>query len=311
MIQLNYENNLYILNKMSLYTISKSIIQKGLYSLKKITNLFCLLIIITLNQSCKQSDPLPIVKEEPQDGLLFSGLKWEVKSGGDSKLGPGPNYFSDSTSNVFVDNQGYLHLKITLDNGKWNCAEVISREKFGYGTYVFTIQSNVANIDRNAVVGLFTWDNTSFFTQANSEVDIEFSKWGSATDTLTLTYSVQPVWFSNPVPYWERSKRPTMSVSKLKFPSTHAFTWTDSLITWKSYEGVNYPGNSLLSNWSFDKTKPPRIKIEGNNQSQPVVIPGPGQDTHARINLWLLNGLGPSNNNEVELIVKEFKFIPL
>ena len=296
---------------MEFFKISETIKWKPSRFFKSIQTLLCFILLFILSQSCKQSDPPPIVEVEPQDGLLFSGLKWDVKSGEGSKVGPGPNYFSDSTTNVFVDNQGFLHLKITFDNGKWNCAEVISRQKFGYGTYVFTVQSNVANIDRNAVVGLFTWDNTSFFTQANSEVDVEFSKWGSATDTLTLTYSVQPVWFSNPVPYWERSKRPTMSVSKLKFPSTHAFTWTDTLITWRSYEGVNYPGTSTLANWSFDNTKPPRIKIEGNNQSQPVVIPGPGNDTHARINLWLLNGLGPSNNNEVELIIKEFKFIPL
>ena len=285
-------------------TLTSRIKTSGIHSLIFASLLF-------FHFSCKQSDPPPFVEEPQTDGLFFSGIQWDVKSDGGNKVGPGPNYFSDSTSNVFVDNQGYLHLKITFQNGKWNCAEVISRPQFGYGTYVFTVQSNVANIDKNVVVGLFTWDNTSFYTQANSEVDVEFAKWGSASDSLTLTYSVQPVWFSNPVPYWERSKRPSVSVSKLKFPSTHAFKWTDTLITWQSYEGTNFPGTQAIANWSFDNTKPPRIKIEGGNQSLPVVIPAPGDDTHARINLWLLNGLGPSDNNEVELIIKEFKFIPL
>ena len=260
--------------------------------------------------SCEQSDPPPYNPPLPQGSINFSGISWRVKTGGTNKLGPGPNYFSDSLKNVYVDNQGYLHLKITKDGNRWSCAEVISVPAFGYGTYVFTIASNVADIDKNVVVGLFTWDSAAFYSQANSEVDIEFSKWGSSNDSLTLTYSVQPVWFSNPVPYYERSHRPLIAKNKIKSTSTHAFKWTDTLITWASYEGAQYPGNNLISNWYFDDSNIPRVKIEGGNQSQPIVIPAPGGDTHPRINLWLLNGIGPSNNNDVELIVKEFKFIP-
>ena len=101
-----------------------------------------------------------------------------------------------------------------------------------------------------------------------------------------------------------------MNLNKIKFPSTHSFTWTDSLITWKSYEGTDYPGPNLIASWRFDKNNQARTKLEGGKESNPIVIPKPGSDTHARINLWLLNGIAPSDNKEVELIVKEFKFIP-
>ena len=271
---------------------------------------FILFSSMTVFNSCKQSDPSPLTPVVQQGSLNFSGISWRVKTSGVNKMGPGPNYFSDSSKNVFVDNQGYLHLKITKNGNSWNCAEVISVPAFGYGTYVFTVESNVADLDKNVVAGFFTWDSAAFYSQANSEVDIEFSKWGSASDSLTLTYSVQPVWFSNPVPYYERSHRPLIAKNKIKTTSTHAFKWTDTLITWSSFEGSQFPGTSSISNWFFDNTNVPRVKIEGGNQSQPIVIPAPGGDTHARINLWLLNGLGPSNNNEVELIVKEFKYIP-
>ena len=170
--------------------------------------------------------------------------------------------------------------------------------------------SNVADIEKNVVYGFFTWDNTSFLEQANSEVDIEFSKWGKSSDSLTLTQSVQPVWFNIPAPYIERTNHPQMNLNKIKFPSTHSFTWTDSLITWKSYEGTDYPGTNLIASWRFDKNNQARTKLEGGKESNPIVIPKPGSDTHARINLWLLNGIAPSDNKEVELIVKEFKFIP-
>ena len=277
----------------------------------KVVAIAMIFSIAFIFQSCEQSDPPPYTPVTPTGDLQFSGISWRVKTSGVNKQGPGPNYFSDSVKNVFVDNQGNLHLKITKDGNRWSCAEVISIPSYGYGTYVFSVQSNVADIDKNVVVGFFTWDSAAFFTQANSEVDVEFAKWGASNDSLTLTYSVQPVWFSNPVPYYERSNRPVIPVSKLKSPSVHAFKWTDTLITWKSYEGTTYPGANLISSWYFDDTNIPRVKIEGGNQSQPIVIPAPGGDVHARINLWLLNGLGPSNNQEVELIVKEFKFIPL
>ncbi len=38
-------------------------------------------------------------------------------------------------------------------------------------------------------------------------------------------------------------------------------------------------------------------------------IPYPG-DENARINLWLLNGLPPSNGQEVEVVIRKFEFVP-
>ena len=68
--------------------------------------------------------------------IFFSGYNWTVKNS-PGKVGPGPNYFSDSANNVWVDTQGRLHLKITKRNGRWYCAEVISEVSFGYGEHLF------------------------------------------------------------------------------------------------------------------------------------------------------------------------------
>jgi hypothetical protein len=242
--------------------------------------------------------------------ISFAGMAWHVRTNSMAE-GPGPNLFSGSGNNVWVDGTGALHLKITNQNGVWKCSELTSANTFGYGTYAFTVGSNVAAIDRNVVAGLFTWDDNTFATQANSEVDIEFSKWGNASDQYTYTSSVQPVKFDNPAVYYERTSQPSMDMSKLTGTSTHAFTWTNSQVIWKSYEGANYPGSNLIASWQFNNTMQPRIKYQSGQQSAPVVIPAPGNTTKVHINLWLINGQAPSNGQEVELVVRGFRYMPI
>jgi hypothetical protein len=56
-------------------------------------------------------------------------------------VGPGPNVFSDSASNVWVDGSGRLHLKLTYSKGRWRCAEVINTQSLGRGRYTFELDS--------------------------------------------------------------------------------------------------------------------------------------------------------------------------
>lgn len=259
--------------------------------------------------SCKQSDVV-IPQSDSNSDFMFSGIAWNLKSDDKNMLGPGPNFFSDSSANVWLDNTGALHLKITNRNGEWQCPEIISKEKCGYGTYEFTMASNLITLNEKVVLGLFTWDDTAFYTQANSEVDIEFSKWGVSSQTRTLTYTVQPYWWNNPIPYYERQNVPTISAGSLDSLSTHSFNWTDSLIVYKSYKGEGTLSANQIASWQLANTTPYRRKIESIRQSFPVSIPAPGGETHARINLWLLGGAPPTDNQEVEVIIKSFKFTP-
>ncbi len=274
------------------------------------TKVLTIASIITLLVSCHQSDP-PVPQPSNEKGdLSFSGYEWWHKSG-DDQMGPGPNYFSASAQNVWVDGDGALHLKITKDGGRWNCAEVISVQEMGYGTYIWTTSSDMTNFNEKAVLGLFSWDSYSFAAQANSEVDIEFSRWNDPNDSTLLTYSVQPVWFTSGPPYDERSKKPAQEVSKLKTTCTHAFVWTPSKISWTSYIGDTYPGSELISSWEFDLNNPARRKEEGGQSSDPVIIPAPGDSTNARMNLWLLGGQPPADGSETEVVIKSFQYKPL
>lgn len=270
--------------------------------------LFLFLTIVALLSSCEQSEPEDVLGRIG-DVVDFSGYKWDVKHA-PYQQGPGPNYFSGLYEDVFVDYRGYLHLRIAQHNGIWYSTEVITQENLGYGTYVFTIQGDLVNIPINTVLGLFTWSNESFATQANSEVDIEFAKWGNE-DAGTLHYSVQPVNFG---PFYaERTKEAAVDPNALIGVSTHTFHWTDSLISWKSYAGAAIDPSKEIASWSFDLNNPARIKYENGNASAPIVIPAPDDHTNARINYWILPqaGIAPSDGLEHEIVIQNFDYIPL
>lgn len=217
--------------------------------------------------------------------IIFSEYKWKVKSS-ESKAGPGPNYFSDREEDVWVDETGQLHLKITNRNEKWYCTEVISDSSFGYGKYVFYVASRVDQLDKNVVVGLFTWD-TGASEHNYREIDIEFAKWGQAAND-NAQYVVQP--YTNPA----NMKR--FNVELNGDYSTHIFVWQPDSIFFQSIHGhyVSPPdSNYLIERWSY----------YGKDIS-------PAGDENARINFWLFRGEPPSDGKEVEVIIKGFIFLP-
>lgn len=256
---------------------------------------------------CKQSNPDDVLGRK-ENTVVFAGRVWDIKSGFN---GPGPNTFSKDYENVWIDERGFLHLSILKkDDGQWYSSEVISQDTVGYGTYVWTIQADPLTFASNVVLGLFTWDNNTFFEQANSEVDIEFSKWGDASDIHPLTTSVQPVNFG--VYYPERSHQHPVDPDLLVGVTTHLFTWTDTLITWKSFRGEEWRNAVPFSSWTFDLNNPARVKNENGFNSQPIVIPAPGNTTNARMNFWTLAFVanGPSDGMEHEVIIRDFEYWP-
>lgn len=269
---------------------------------------YVLIAILTsaLFQSCDQSEPPSFGRVG--DVVSFSGYDWDVKH--DNVLqGPGPNWFSNDLDDIYVDQNGYLHMHITERDGRWYATEVVSQDTMGYGTYTWTIEGDFVNQPDNIVVGLFTWDNNTFFEQANSELDVELAKWGEDKEN-TLQYAVQPVAFG---PYYpERTNNPEGTEPWLIGVSTHEIHWTDSLVSFRSFHGEDKLEQNIISTWSFDLDNPARIKNEGNNSSEPVVIPEPGNTTNARINYWLLPWIneGPSDGERQEFIVRKFDFEP-
>ena len=220
---------------------------------------------------------------KPERIIQFSGYNWTVKSG-EILMGPGPNYFSESNENVWVDQQGQLHLKIVNRDGKWYCAEVYTTESFGHGKYIFYVASRVDQLDKNVVAGLFTWDGAA--PEYNyREIDIEFSKWGQSIND-NAQYVVQP--WDQP----ENMERFNMELNGNN--STHIFDWSiDSIFFQSLHDHFSLPPDDscVIESWVYTGDDIP-----------------PGGQENVRINLWLNNGEAPFDGQEAEVIIKKFEY---
>ena len=209
--------------------------------------------------------------------ISFSGYEWLVK-GSDEPVGPGPNWFSDDQRFVWVDEAGQLHLRIGREGSAWQCAEVVSRESFGYGEHVFHLGGGAEAINENAVLGLFTWDTDPAFH--NRELDIEIARWGDPQNA-NGQYVVQP--------YDAPGKLHRFSVLLDGMESSHRFDWRANEVLFSSRS----ESGSMIARWQYGG---PDVPPHGNEQ--------------ARINLWLFQGRPPSDGEQIEVVVRGFEFRP-
>jgi hypothetical protein len=228
--------------------------------------------------------PAPTTPPPVKRSLSFAGYNWQVKSS-DGRVGPGPNLFSDRKEDVFVDEEGRLHLRIVNRDGRWYTTEVINTENLGYGLYTFHLVTPVDQLDPNIVLGLFTWDDNAP-KENYREIDIEFSRWGQP-DNDNAQYVVQP---------WEK----TANIHRFNAvlgnqTSTHSFLWQANGILFQSSYGhpTAAPFPADIQSWSY----------EGDNN------PPPGKE-NVRINLWLRNGEAPVDGQDSEVIISNFTFTP-
>lgn len=219
--------------------------------------------------------PVNMSTQAPKDRVIkFSGLDWIVRTNPTVKKGPGPNLFSDSEENVWVDDNGKLHLKITQRDGNWYCAGVFSKNSFGHGKYTFYVNSDVTKLDKNVVAGLFTYYDDS------QEIDIEFSKW-SLEENMIGQYAVQP------------SSKPgninRFDIPENAGPTIHSFNWNSNAIYFFSRK--NTSSKEEFAQWNYTGADIPSALTE-----------------RLRLNLWLYKGQVPSDLKEQEIVIDSVKF---
>lgn len=213
------------------------------------------------------------VEDLRQKTVEFAGKTWNVKSGYGN---PGSNNWSNSENNVWVDDDGKLHLKIRKIGDTWHCSELISQQSFGYGEYKFYLNSNVEDLDKNIVVGLFT------YLDDLNEIDIEFSRWGSKNNKQVGKYVVQP----------DNSTNFTLNLNGSY--STHRFRWLPDKVSFQSWHGhdKNPTDNTLINEWEYTGDDIPESSTE-----------------KVHINFWLLGDSPPSDGEEAEIIIEDFEVI--
>lgn len=229
--------------------------------------------------SCQPSSSL--LEEPPiqSDRILeFSGIEWIVRDNKLEKAGPGPNLFSNSEENVWVDEKGRLHLRITQKGGEWYCSGITAKRSFGYGKYVFYLNTDVSMLDENVVVGLFTYEND------DEEIDIEFSRWSDA-ENQNAQFAVQPSDIMG--------NKVRFDIPKGKKQTLHSFHWQKDKIEFSSQEIGQEGVRHSIYDWHYTGNHIPPIK-----------------NARVKLNLWLFKGRFPTSREEQALIVDSVKYIP-
>ena len=209
---------------------------------------------------------------QPTASVRFAGRTWTIKESV-TPVGPGPNLFA--AANVSVDSRG-LQLRIAGTGAGWTCAEVAAEGSFGYGTYVWTVASDVMGLDPAAVLGMFTWSPDT--ADANREIDIEFGRLGDdPAPTPTGRFTVQAkVLLGSPAFTLPPSRR-----------SRHTLSWERGRVTFES----STPGATPVR-WSVSA----------------AAVPRPGGRVTPRVNLWLHRGAEPQAPQRVT--VESFTYAP-
>lgn len=202
--------------------------------------------------------------------LEFGGYSWNVKNG---NFGPGPNWWTDATTDVYTDANGALHLPIVNKNGTWYSSEIYLPNSLGYGTYRFETASRVDLIDPNMVLGLFLYQDDTH------ELDIEYSRWGWAAGP-NVGYSVQPA--------STKGNNFQYSVTLQGAPVINKINWQADRIDFRISQN-----GTILNKWTY---------TGANN-----FIPG---SERVHLNFWLMSGLAPMDGKNAEVIINKFEFIP-
>ncbi|HEY2084159.1 MAG TPA: hypothetical protein VGI88_15355, partial [Verrucomicrobiae bacterium] len=139
---------------------------------------------------------------------------------------------------------------------------------------------------QNVTLGMFTWSDDPTFT--DREIDVEGGRCGNPGDTDNAQFVVQPF---DGVNHLLRYRVPPGLAD-----TTHLFIWETNRIRWQAQtNSFSAAGTNVFSSYTF-------------NNAADIPLSG---DENLRLNLWLVNGAQPSDNNEQEVIIKSFNFVPL
>ncbi len=221
--------------------------------------------------------------ERPIEHLQFAGRDWLVLDGYST---PGNNYWS--TNCLRVDTNGWLHMEVKKIGNQWYCPFVETTQSLGFGEYRWYTSTRLDRLDSNLVVGLFNYAQESVYNTNQIEVDIEVSHSFPGTQTNCLVYTVQP--YTIPGNSYSHPMETTNDLT------THRFIWRPDRVDWQSYYGHTpepLDPDHYIAGWRFEGRG---IPIETNER--------------AYMNLWLFYTNAPIDTQHVEMIIRDFTFVP-
>src|SRR3954468_20866900 len=209
--------------------------------------------------------------------LNFCGYEWTTSAGPIFRVGS-RNFFDPA--NVWTDERGALHLRISGSPGEWNAAELRLTRSLGYGTYKFQVR-DISHLEPSAVLTLITWDGVG--TESNRrELDVEVGRWGYL-DNTNVNYVVQPYYI--PANYFAFREPPGLY--------THSFRWEPGRVTFSTVAGPGNTGAGRVTNQ--------HVFTYG--------VPTPGGES-VRIALYVFHQGHIPLQNQNEVIIDKFEYLP-
>jgi len=217
--------------------------------------------------------------------LDWKGYTWQVTSGGMAGACEG------SPSNVSVDSDGYLHLRIAKNGSTWSAAELFTTDRLGFGTYQWQTDGPIDVYDRNVVLGLFPYGPAANIGEdGTNEIDIEYSRWGVASGP-NGDFTDYPASGST---IGEHSFTFSLGGDTL---ATSRFAWSPDAIVSSLFAGLVAVDETagLLETWTHAPQNPTT-----NIPQEPLPL---------GMNLWCFDA-PPTDGEPVEIVIRDFVFVP-
>ena len=206
----------------------------------------------------------------PSPVVDFSGYQWRLRTAPSSR--GGRNVYSPS--NISVDEQGAMHLRISKTEKDWSCAEASLTRNLGYGTYEFVVRG-LETLEPAAAFSMFTYDYASG-TLRNREMDIEISQWGDPANK-NAQYALQPYDVATNV---YRFDAPAGTL-------TFSLRWEQDRITFRTLRGSTYVSEHVFT--------------EG--------VPPPGIES-IRVALYVYRAAVVKLEHPMEVVIERFTYFP-
>ena len=213
---------------------------------------------------------VPGAARPPSPVVDFSGYQWRLRTAPSSR--GGPNLYSPS--NISVDEQGAMHLRISKTEKGWICAEASLTRNLGYGTYEFVVR-RLDTLEPAAVFAMFTYDYASG-ALFNREMDIEVSRWGDPAKE-NAQYVLQPYYVAANV---HRFKAPAGTL-------TFSLRWERDRATFRTLRG-----STQVSEYAFT-----------------AGVPSPGIES-IRVVLYVYGVAVVKLQHPMEVVIERFTYFP-
>jgi hypothetical protein len=218
--------------------------------------------------------PAPVLPSPKM--LNFSSYEWTTSAGPIFRAGS-RNFFDPA--NVWTDERGALHLRISGSPEKWAAAEVKLTRSLGYGTYRFQLR-DVSHLEPSAILTLIAWDGVGS-ESTRRELDVELGRWGNL-DNTNVNYVVQPYYV------------PTHFVAFRAPPGpyTHSFRWEPGQVIFSTVAGSGNTSGRVINQHVFTSGVP---LPEGES---------------VRIGLYVFHQGKIPLKNENEVVIDKFEYLP-